>query len=367
LEASVTPSEGITVAVIGGTGFTGRELCRLLLGHPAVTGILPTSRGDVPFGEMHPNLLGSGLQFATAEAAAELAEDLDVVFFCTPSGEAMRQARHYLESGARVIDLSADFRFADPGIYRRVYGEEHADPELLGDASYGVTELYRSEISRTRLVANPGCYAITAVLGLTPLLRSELVDPTEPVAIHAVNGTTGAGNTPQRATMHAEVAGTMLSYNLDGHRHGPELEAQLAALAGHPVPVDLNTTHGDFARGIHLQANVRVAGPCSREELLALYTDSYGDGHEAEHFVLVNSVPRRGQLNEKQYGIYPSLRGVVGSNYCHIGLDRDDARGIVKIIAVTDNLGKGAAGSALQNMNVMLGLEETLGLRTYAL
>lgn len=360
-------SDRLTAGVIGGTGHSGGELCRLLLGHPAVGTILPTARTDVTFAEVHPNLLGSGLSFIPADQLAGRADELDVVFFCTPSGEAMHQARHYADRGVRVIDLSADFRFADPEVYQRVYGAEHADPGLLAEAVYGVTELNRHRIAEARVIANPGCYAITAILGLVPLLRAGMARPDMPVGIHAVNGTTGAGSTPKKAIMHAEMSGAMLSYSLAGHRHGPELEAVLEPLTGRPVTVDLNTAHGNFTRGIHLQANVRLAAELSRDDALALYTEAYGDGHDGEYFVLVNTLPKRGALNEKRYEIYPNLTGVVGANFCHIGLDHAPAGNTIKIVAATDNLVKGAAGSAIQNMNAMLGLDEHTGLTAYAL
>lgn len=357
----------LAVGVVGGTGHTGGELCRLLLGHPEVGSISPTTRQAGSFAEHHPNLAGSGLTFSTAEELADRAEELDVIYFCTPSGQAMRQARHYAEHGAKVVDLSADFRFTDPGAYERAYGEPHADPELLAEAAYGVTELNRDDVAKSRLVANPGCYAITAILALAPLLRAGLVDLAAPLAVHAVNGTSGAGNTPKKAIMHAEAYGSMLAYSLEGHRHGPELENVLEPIARQPVVVDMNTAHGNFTRGIHLQANATLSSSADRDQLLELYREAYGDGHDGEYFVLVNSLPKRGKINEKQYEIYPQLSSVVGSNFCHIGLDVDARRDVAKVVAVTDNLVKGAAGTAIQNMNTMLGLPEQTGLRTYAL
>jgi N-acetyl-gamma-glutamyl-phosphate reductase common form len=337
-----------------------------LLGHPLIKSILPTARGDESFCRVHPNLLGSGLEFVTVDELADRAGELDVVFFSTPTGEAMRSARHYLEHGVRVIDLSADFRFADPLVYQRVHGPEHLEPELLADAVYGVTELFREHIAKTNLVANPGCYAITAILALAPLLTSGHARLDVPVAVHAVNGTTGAGTTPKKALMHAEVAGSMLAYGLDGHRHGPELETVFGELTGRNVVVDLNTTHGDFARGIHLQANVALDGELDRDALIELYLAHYGRGHEGEYFVLVNDRPRREGRNAKEYALYPNITSVLGTNFCHVGVDVDRDRGIAKVVAVTDNLVKGAAGSAIQNMNTMLGVDQTRGLRHYA-
>ncbi len=361
----------LTVAVVGASGYAGGELCRLLLNHPAVGRILPTARSTDEFEHVHPNLLGCGLSFVTLDHVREHARELDVVFFCTPSGEAMRHAQWFLEQGCRVIDLSADFRFADPAVFADVYGFEHAVPDLLPDSVYGVTELDREAVAGSRMVANPGCYAITATLALTPVLRSGLVDPEVPIHISAVNGTTGAGNKPKRQIMHAEAVNSMLPYSMEGHRHGPELEVNLSRTAGREVVVDFNTAHGNFSRGIYLQANLAVLpsrrAEVSRERVLDVLTDFYGTGSDGSFFVRVNNSPKSGKINDKEYDVYPSLAGVIGSNFCHIGADVDERRGIVKLIAVTDNLVKGAAGSAIQNMNVMLGLDETTALRNYGI
>lgn len=364
-------SKGIRAAVVGGTGYAGGEMCRLLLNHPEVAEIVPTARGDESFERIHPNLLGSGLEFADAEEVTARADTLDVVFLCTPSGEAMRRAPKLLEAGVRVIDLSADFRFADPDAYRAAYGTEHNAPDLLSEAVYGVTELHRDRLPRARLVANPGCYVITALLGLEPLLTGGLAAPDSPLHIAAVNGTTGAGNKPRVETLHAEVFGSMLPYSLQGHRHAPELEDQLSSLTGGAVTVDLSTAHGNFARGIYVQSSVRIRAELreelTRELLLSRYIERYGSGSDGEHFVRINDQPPLGGLTDKDYGRYPSLAGVVGSNFCHIGLDYDEKRGIAKVVSVTDNLVKGASGSAIQNMNAVFGLDETAGLRSYGL
>ncbi len=357
----------LTAGIVGATGHTGGELCRLLLGHPLVAGILPVSRKDEELVRIHSNLRGSGLAFVTPEELDAAIGELDAVFFCTPTGEAMESTARFLDAGVAVIDLSADFRFPDPTEYQRVHGRTHTSAHLLGEAAYGVTELNRSRIARSRLVANPGCYAITAVLGLTPFLDAGVVDLARPVSIHALNGTSGAGNRPRREVQVSEMAGSLLAYSLDGHRHGPELEHQFSVRTGHDVVVDFNTAHGDFARGIHLQANFGVTGPSSREELLEILLAAYPEGDPLTQFVHVNDLPRAPGINVKDYSIYPTLSGVVGSNHCHVGVDLDPVRGIAKVVAVTDNLIKGAAGSALQNMNVMLGLDEPLGLTSYAL
>lgn len=362
----------VDVGVVGATGWTGRELCRLLLGHPSVGRIVPTARDTTKaFHHVHPNLQGSGLEFVDVGELVAQAADLDVVFFCTPAGEAMALAPDLLARGTRVVDLSADFRFPDPALYQEIYAAEHTAPDLTARAVLGVTELFRERVATAPLVANPGCYVIATLLGLVPLVENGLLTPSSAVHVHAVNGTTGGGTKPKAELMHAEVFGSVLPYSLEGHRHSGELEHYLGELAGGEVTVVMSTAHGPFARGILVQADVvvppdRRAG-LDRDTLLARYVDRYGAGHDGEHFVLVNDVVKRGGPNAKEYGAYPRVANVVGSNHCHLGVDYDPARGVVKVVSVIDNLVKGAAGSAVQNMNVMLGLPETEGLRMYGL
>ncbi|AUS80767.1 N-acetyl-gamma-glutamyl-phosphate reductase [Actinoalloteichus sp. AHMU CJ021] len=361
----------LRVGVVGATGWAGRELCRLLLGHPEVGEIVPAARDTTrSFAAVHPNLLGSGLEFVHLDALVERAGALDVVFLCVPAGEAMGMAPELLRRGTRVVDLSADFRFPDPALYERIYARPHSSPELLPEAVFGVTELVRDRLPEARLVANPGCYVISVLLGLLPLAEEGLLGSAGSVHVHAVNGTTGASAKPTRDLHHAEVFGSMLPYSLEGHRHSGELELHLGRLAGGPVDVVMSTAHGAFARGILAQITVLVPPEhrdgLSREALTARYLGRYGSDHSGEHFVLVNDLEKRGGANAKEYGAYPRLSNVVGTNYCHLGVDHDPARSVIKVVSVIDNLGKGAAGSAVQNMNVMVGLPDTTGLRAYA-
>jgi len=364
----VTASEGrFDVGVVGATGYTGRELCRLLLGHRAVRRILPTARGDERFEATHRNMTGSGLEFTSFETLRRAAHGLGVVFFCTPSGEAMASAGEFLEAGVRVVDLSADFRFPEAEAYRRAHGVEHSAPHLLPVAQYGATELYRDAIRAARLIANPGCYVIAALLGLAPLMRDPRIDLDARITIHAINGTTGAGKTVRTELMHAAAANTILPYSLEGHRHAPEIEEQLARLAGRSVTIDLSTAHGNFPRGIFLQANVVVRDAyrrdVARDSLLAHYRDAYA----AEHFIQVVGGARSDASHAKDYHLYPDMASVIGSNFNHLGLDYDSSRGTIKVISVIDNLVKGAAGSAIQNMNVMMGIAECEAIGHYGL
>ncbi|MEQ4303820.1 N-acetyl-gamma-glutamyl-phosphate reductase [Plantactinospora sp. B6F1] len=362
-------STGLTAVVVGAAGHTGGEVCRLLLGHPYVGEILPTSRSDLPFDQTHPNLRGCGLVYRSADEALDARPD--VAFLCAPAGEAMRMAPRFLTAGTRVVDLGPDFRFADPDVYTRVYGRPHLAPELLAKAAYGVSELNRAEITAARLVANPGCYVITALLALYPLLGAAFVDWSSLIRISAINGTSGGGTAPHPRLMHAEVAGSMLSYSLNGHRHAPELETVLGRLGGRPVSVDLSTAYGPFVRGTFLTASLSVGtawrDDLDRDAVLDRYRKTYGSGADGEYFVRVVDQPRRGGLNEKEYDLYPRLADVVGSNFCHVGTDYDATHAVIRVVAVTDNLGKGAAGSAIQNMNLLTGLPESTGLAAYAL
>lgn len=368
--AEISPKSG-AVGVIGGTGFAGGEACRLLLNHPGVGDILPTARGEEQFERVHRNLAGSGLKFVNVSQLLQQGSELDCVFLCTPSGQAMRLVPELLDAGVRIVDLSGDFRFTETDQYKHAYGQGHVSPELLSEAVCGITELHRNEIAGARLVANPGCYVVAATLALAPLLKGGLVELDSVLQISAINGTTGAGNRPRKEILHAESFGSMLPYSLDGHRHAPELEARFAELAEHPVTVSLTTAHGNFARGIYVNAaltpNASWGVDLGRDGLVDIYRDFYGAGHEGDHFVIVNELPRQGGLNVKEYDIYPLMRGVVGSNFCQLGLDFDPERNLIKVVSVIDNLVKGAAGSAIQNMNLMLGFEETSGLRHYGL
>lgn len=359
----------LSVAVIGAAGSAGGELCRLLLNHPQVGAIHAVARTRNSFASVHRNLLGCGLEFTSPDDIAPLAATVDCVFFATPSGEAMQQAGTFLSAGCRVVDLSPDFRFSTAEAYQAAYHAEHRAPHLLSTAVYGATEFNRDALGAARLVANPGCYVITALLSLAPLLAHAGAAADHAISIHALNGTSGAGSGAKRELLHQFAANGILPYSLEGHRHGPEIEQQLSQIAGRDVLVDFNTAHANFPRGIYLQASVRAApgSQWSRDALIDLYRHYYGSGAHGEYFVRVLDHPRSGELHGKDYDIYPSVARVAGSNFCHIGLDVNPERGMIKLVGVIDNMIKGAAGSAIQNMNVMFGLPETLGLTHYGL
>ena len=360
----------LRVGIIGASGHAGGELCRLLLRHPSVQVIVPGTRSGALFERVHPNLLGCGLEFVDQRAILSDPDSFDVVFFCAPAGEAMQSAEIFLKAGCRVIDLGPDFRFPSPEQYEAVYGRPHLAQHLLPDAIYGATEFFRTEIKAARLVANPGCYAFTSLLALMPALRSGLVDTAQDIFVSAVNGSTGASSLPARDTSHAMLANGMLDYSMEGHRHGPEIEWHGEVISGIPFRCVLSTTHGSFPRGIHLIATWRplfMQRELSRELLSQYYLKAYGAGVSGERFVVSNTSVREGAKTEKEYHLYPNLARVVGSNFCHLAVDYDPVRNQCKVVAVIDNLGKGAAGTAIQNLNVMFDLEEATAISAFGL
>jgi N-acetyl-gamma-glutamyl-phosphate reductase len=350
----------LVVGVVGATGYAGAELCRLLLEHPHVGQIRAASRSGADIERTNPALDGSGLRSLRVEELLEHRDELDVAFLCTPTGEAMRLAPALLDAGVRVVDLSADFRFATARSFEAAHGKPHAAPDLLPRAVYGFTEVLRDRIRDADLIANPGCYALTALLALTPLHAAGLVDTAQRVAVFAVNGTSGAGIEARRPLSVTELSGALLPYDLDGHRHAPEIHEAITRIVGSSPDIDLATAHGDFPRGIHLQASAVLRDGATRDDVLECLDAFYRERDAA--FVHVNRRPHDAVRNAKQYDIHPNLRHVVGTNRCFLGADVDRASGVVRLVGVTDNLVKGAAGSAIQNMNVSLRLPEQAGL-----
>lgn len=356
----------LNIGVYGGTGFTGGELCRLLLNHPNVKSIFPSSRDDETFDNVHPNLKGSGLQFVKPEKLEDMAGKLDATFLCLPSGKSMGVAPIFLDQDCKVVDLGSDFRFGDAQSYEQVYGINHTQPKELEKAVYGVCEINREKIKKTSLVANPGCYVITGLLGLYPILKEGLVD-TSQISINAINGMSGADSKPRKDTMQTRVFGNILSYNMEGHRHSGEFEEKIKQITGEDLAVvNFNAAHGDFTTGIHCVASPfakeKYKNLLNREGLIELYKRYY----DKEFFVRVNDLPKGAKGTSKVYDVYPQMRNVQGTNFCDIGLDYDASRGIIKIISTSDNLVRGSGGSAIQNMNLMFGLPETSGLKLYS-
>ncbi|BCX88747.1 N-acetyl-gamma-glutamyl-phosphate reductase [Methylomarinovum tepidoasis] len=334
----------IKAAVVGGTGYTGVELMRILARHPQAELALVTSRGDAgkAVAEVYPNLRGV-VDLAFQPPEPELLAQADVIFFATPNGTAMQYAPALLDRGRVVIDLAADFRLKDPQVWEQWYGQPHACPELLASAVYGLPEVNRSQIKKARLIACPGCYPTAVQLGFLPLLHHQLIERQGLVA-DCKSGVSGAGRQAQVATLMAETGEGFKAYAVPGHRHLPEIRQGLQALAGKPVALTFVPHLAPMIRGIHATLYARL-----REEadLQALYERHYA----REPFVEV--LPA---------GSHPDTVDVRGANRCQIAVHRPGGGDVVVVLAVIDNLVKGAAGQAVQNMNLVFGLPETAGL-----
>lgn len=340
------------VAVIGASGYTGVELLRLLAGHPQVAVTCVTSRQQAgqPLREAFPSLAGIyDLTFEAVEPAA-LAGRADLAFLAVPHQAAMAMVPQLLTAGCKVVDLSADYRLHDAAVYAEWY-EPHRTPELLAEAVYGLPELYREQVRPARLVANPGCYPTSAALALAPLLRNRLIDPAT-IIIDSKSGTSGAGRAAKVDTLYCEVNEGFKAYGLPRHRHTPEIEQTLSEVAGEAVTISFTPHLVPVNRGILSTCYASMSTDLSLTELLAVYRAHYA----GEFFVRV--LPE-GQL--------PNVSQVRGSNFCDVGLAVDPRTRRVVVVAAIDNLVKGAAGQALQNMNLMLGIDEREGLRGAAI
>ena len=334
----------IKVGIVGGTGYTGVELLRLLAQHPHVELQAITSRGDAgtAVADMFPSLRGRiGLRFVDPKAAD--LENCDIVFFATPNGIAMNQAGMLLDAGVRVVDLAADFRIKDLADWEKWYGMKHAAPELITEAVYGLPEVNRDEIRSARLVANPGCYPTAVQLGFFPLVESGLVDVTHLIA-DAKSGVSGAGRKAEVHTLFSESSDSFKAYGVPGHRHLPEIRQGLSIAAGKSVGLTFVPHLTPMIRGIHATLYARVN---KEADFQALYETRY----KAEPFVDV--LP---------FASHPDTRSVRAANICRIALHRPQAGDTLVILSVIDNLVKGAAGQAVQNMNIMFGLDECAGL-----
>jgi len=340
----------IKVGIVGGTGYTGVELLRLLAAHAQVEMAVITSRAEAgrEVAELFPNLRGRvRLRFSEPDLAALSACDL--VFFATPNGTAMEMVPALLESGVKVIDLAADFRLRDAAEWQQWYGLTHACPGLLDEAVYGLPELNREAIRNARLVANPGCYPTAVTLGFLPLVERGLVDAGRLIA-DAKSGVSGAGRKASVGTLLAECADSFKAYGVPGHRHLPEIRQTLEGAVGMPVGLTFVPHLTPMIRGIHATLYATVKDTST--DLQSVFEDRYVD----EPFVDV--LPA---------GAHPETRSVRGANVCRIAWHRPQGGDTVVVLSVIDNLVKGAAGQAVQNMNLMMGFDETTGLEGIAL
>jgi len=340
----------IRAGIVGGTGYTGVELLRLLASHADVEVVAITSRAEAGrrVDELYPNLRGI-YDLAFEEPDVALLAGCDVVFFATPHNVAMHMVPDLLAAGTRIIDLSADYRIRDAELWSRWYGEPHASPELLAQAVYGLPELHREKIRDAQLLACPGCYPTAIQLGWLPLLAASKVDPGSLIA-SAASGASGAGRQAKVDNLLSEVAGSFKAYGVGGHRHLPEIEQGLTEVAAGPVSVTFVPHLLPMVRGIHATLFARLHDPAAN--LQALFEEYYA----TEPFVDV--LPP---------GVFPQTRTVKGANRCQLAISVPQGRDTVVVMSTIDNLVKGASGQALQCMNIMFGLQETRGLEQVGL
>jgi len=346
-------SKKIKVGIVGGTGYTGVELLRLLAIHPGVELTAITSRGEagMPVADMFPSLRGY-VDLAFSDPASSNLKACDVVFFATPHGVAMSQAAALLEANVKVIDLAADFRLQDIDVFEKWYKLPHSCPDILRDAAYGIPELYREQIKSARVIGNPGCYPTTVLLGLAPLLEQGLIDFSAPIIADSKSGVSGAGRKAEVATLFAEASDSMKAYGVAGHRHHPEIHAQLRQLSGADMQFIFVPHLIPMIRGMLSTIYVKLSDKANALDLQALYEARY------QHERFVDVMPA---------GSLPETRSVRGSNQIRIALHKQVQAGYLTLVVVQDNLVKGAAGQAVQNMNIMFGLSENTGLEVVPL
>jgi N-acetyl-gamma-glutamyl-phosphate reductase len=339
----------IKVGIVGGTGYTGVELLRLLATHPEVELQAITSRSEAgrPVSAIYESLRGH-IDLSFSEPDIGTLSACDLVFFATPNGTAMKMVPDLLAAGTRVIDLAADFRLKDPALWEQWYGMPHACEELLAEAVYGLPELNREPIRSARLVANPGCYPTAGALGLLPLIEAGLVDAGSLVA-DCKSGVSGAGRGANAAMLMGEVGESFKAYSVAGHRHLPEIKQTLGWVTDQAVGLTFVPHLLPMVRGIHATLYARLTGEA---DLQSVFERRYRD----EPFVDVMPA-----------GSQPETRSVRGVNHCRIAVHRPQGGDTVVVLSVIDNLTKGAAGQAVQNMNLMFGLDEDAGLTQVAL
>jgi len=340
----------IKVGIVGATGYTGAELVRLLLGHPQAELVAVTSRSyqGQKLSSIFPNFLGVTDLVCTGLDPAELARECDVVFVALPHGHSVALAEILVAAGKKVVDLGADFRLQDREIYGQWYQEEPAAAELLSQAVYGLPELHREKIREANLIANPGCYPTSSILALAPLVKEKLIDLSSMI-IDAKSGVSGAGRSVALGSHYAEVNESFKAYKVANHRHTPEIEQELSGLAGQDIRLSFTPHLVPMTRGI--LATI-YANPASGEELSqARLTELYASFYREEKFVQVLD------------GQFPQTNWVAGTNNCQLAVTFDRRANRIIILSAIDNLVKGAAGQAIQNMNIMLGIAEDEGLQ----
>jgi N-acetyl-gamma-glutamyl-phosphate/LysW-gamma-L-alpha-aminoadipyl-6-phosphate reductase len=342
----------LRAAIVGGSGYTGGELARLLLFHPQIelTQVASSNRAGHYLHSAHPNLRKlSTLRFCHPDDLTSC----DVLFLCLPHGSSSQEIGRYQRLAPRVIDLSADFRLCSPALYERWYGSAHPAQHLLSEAVYGLPELHREELAGARLVSGTGCMATAAILGLAPLYRAGLVNDALPLVVEAKVGSSAAGAAPGSSSHHPDRSGAVRSFQPTGHRHSAELFQELGRAAGVDLhqPIAFSATAVELVRGVLVTAHVFVNEAIDERVLWRIYREAY----QREPFI---------RLVKERSGVYryPEPKILAGSNYCDIGFELDADQRRVVVMSALDNLMKGAAGNAVQALNCMFGWDETLGL-----
>lgn len=344
----------VKVGIIGGSGYVGGELLRLLLSHPKVEVTMVTARknaGEYVF-NVHPNLRGATqLKFLPLNLS-DIAKNCDLVFTAMPHGSSVNLVPKLLEMGLRVIDMSADFRLKNPEDYVKWYGWKHAHPEILKEAVYGSTELHRQEIKNARLIACPGCMAITTILGLAPIVKANVIEK-DRIVVDAKIGSSGAGSKPSISSHHPERFGGVRPYKTVGHRHIAEMEQELNLLTNEPITISFSPHAVNIVRGILSTIHVFLTKPLTIKEIWKIYREQY----QGEPFV---------RLVRYQKGPYqlPDPKVVIGTNFCDVGFELDPHANRLIILSAVDNIMKGAAGQGVQCLNVFLGVDEKTGLES---
>jgi len=340
------------IAIVGASGYTGVELARLLVPHPGVKMTCLTSRqhAGLPFSEVFPSMRRQLDLVCDPVDIKLICSKADLVFTALPHKTAMEVVPLFLDAGKKVIDLSADYRLHDADLYVDWY-QPHSSPQLLQEAVYGLPELFRDKINGARLIANPGCYPTSVALALAPLLTQNSLD-IDTLIIDSKSGVSGAGRVAKEGSLYCEVNESFKAYGVATHRHTPEIEQTLSELAGEKVTVSFTPHLLPVNRGILTTCYATLTPFMSTQTVLSLFEDYY----VKEPFVRVLPV-----------GMLPDVGYVRGSNYCDIGVVCDERTGRVVVVSAIDNLVKGAAGQAVQNMNILLGLEETTGLNQVGL
>lgn len=339
----------IKVGIIGSTGYAGAELVRILTAHKEAEIIWYGSRSyiDQKYASVYQNMFQIVDAACMDENMEELAAQADVIFTATPQGLCASLVNEEILSKVKIIDLSADFRIKDVSVYEQWYGIEHKSPQFIGEAVYGLCEINREDVKKARLVANPGCYTTCSILTAYPLAKEGLIDMST-LIIDAKSGTSGAGRGAKLPNLFCEVNENMKAYGIASHRHTPEIEEQLGYASGEKVLLNFTPHLVPMNRGILATEYAKLTRDVTYEEVKAIYDKYYG----AENFVRV-----------LEKGVFPETKWVEGSNYVDINFQIDERTGRIIMVGAIDNLVKGAAGQAVQNMNLMFGLDETEGLR----